>query len=161
MKSIKKNKKKQTVTWSFWIKIYNPVKKNKWVTILDPLKKKKSQLCVYRTANISCRLDHKIDCVCPMRCEWLAFIIVVNHYTSSLLSKCLLHVQCRFAGGSKGETLCPCNNPLSVFNIWVVPVNRTILPKVITVHILWMFTWNCLECYDNQIILLAVVFMSL
>lgn len=23
----KKNKKKQTVTWSFWIKIYNPVKK--------------------------------------------------------------------------------------------------------------------------------------
>lgn len=56
----KKNKKKQTVTWSFWIKIYNPVKKNKWVTILDPLKKKKSQLCVYdRTANISCRLDHK------------------------------------------------------------------------------------------------------
>lgn len=97
-------------------------------------------------------------CLSPMSCEWLAFIIVVNHYTSSLLSKCLLHVQCRFAGGSKGETLCPCNNPLSVFNIWVVAVNRTILPKVITVHILWMFTWNCLECYDNQIISLAVVF---
>lgn len=93
---------------------------------------------------------------------WMASIHhSCQSYTSSLLSKCLLHVQCRFAGGSKGETLCTCNNPLSVFNIWVVPVNRTILPKVITVHILWMFTWNCLECYDNQIILLAVVFMSL
>lgn len=92
---------------------------------------------------------------------WMASI---HHSCQSLHiipSVRLLHVQCTFAGGSKGETLCPCNNPLSVFNIWVVPVNRTILPKVITVHILWMFTWNCLECYDNQIILLAVVFMSL
>lgn len=130
---------------------------------IGSFKKKRSHNCVYIEQPIypADLITNKTVSACPMSCEWLAFIIVVNHYTSSLLSKCLLHVQCRFAGGSKGETLCPCNNPLSVFNIWVVPVNRTILPKVITVHILWMFTWNCLECYDNQIILLAVVFMSL
>lgn len=89
---------------------------------------------------------------------WMASI---HHSCQSLHIIPSVQMFIRFAGGSKGETLCTCNNPLSVFNIWVVAVNRTILPKVITVHILWMFTWHCLECYDNQIILLAVVFMSL